>query len=406
MIPDLHPPPPREATAPREVVVLGSTGSIGTQTLEVAALHPEKLRVSALAAGSNWQALADQAREVRPDRVAIADRGAHAALVASLSGTGIEVLAGDEALVELARDPNADIVVGAVVGAAGLRPTLAALEAGTDVALATKEALVIAGALVADASRRSGARVLPIDSEHSALFQCLVGESRPTVERVVLTASGGPFRDRDPRTFANITPEEALDHPNWDMGARVTVDSATLMNKGLEVIEARWLYDLRPDQIGVAVHPQSIVHSVVEFVDGSAKAQVGAPDMRVPIQYALSFPERWPAPFPRVEWGTLGALDFREPDLEAFPALALAFSAMEAGGAAPAVLNAADEIAVAAFLDGAIGFQDIPRVVERALDDLSGADSHSLGDLLRADAAAREHARQSAGGAEALSEAG
>lgn len=395
MIPDLQRPTSRTYRPAREVVVLGSTGSIGTQTLEVAALFPERLRIRALSAGRNWELLAEQARAVRPERVAIVEEAAAGPLRAALADTGIEVLVGAEALVTLASDPEADVVVGAVVGAAGLRPTLAALEAGTDVALATKEALVIAGALVTEVSARTGARVLPIDSEHSALFQCLVGEPAASIERVILTASGGPFRDRDPRTFGSVTAAEALAHPNWDMGARISVDSATMMNKGLEVIEARWLYDLAPDQIGVVVHPQSIVHSVVEFVDGSAKAQVGVPDMRVPIQYALTFPDRWPAPHPRLDWGTLGTLDFRAPDLDAFPALALAFRAMEEGGAAPAVLNAADEVAVAAFLDGQIGFTDIARLVEEAMDAHGGAPANTLDDLLAADSAARQHVRQS-----------
>ena len=239
--------------------------------------------------------------------------------------------------------------------------------------------------------------MLPIDSEHSALFQCLVGEPPEAVERVVLTASGGPFRDRDPATFDAITPEEALDHPNWSMGARITVDSATMMNKALEVIEARWLYGLRPDQIAVVVHPQSVVHSVVEFVDGSAKAQVGVPDMRVPIQYALSFPDRWPAPHPRLDWAALGSLDFAAPDPEAFPALPLAYAAMDAGGAVPAALNAADEVAVQAFLDGRIRFTEIPRLVEAAMEEARDAASGSLGALLEADRRARAFVRQRIG---------
>ncbi|MEL6617211.1 MAG: 1-deoxy-D-xylulose-5-phosphate reductoisomerase, partial [Bacteroidota bacterium] len=336
----------------------------------------------------NWELLAEQATAVRPDRVAIAEAACAGPLAAALAGTGIEVLAGSDALDDLAGDPEADLVVASVVGAAGLRPTLAALNAGTDVALATKEALVVAGALVRDACQASGATVLPIDSEHSALFQCLLGEPPEAIERVVLTASGGPFRDRDPRTFGAITPQEALNHPNWSMGARITVDSATMMNKALEVIEARWLYDLEPDQIGVVVHPQSIVHSIVEFTDGSAKAQVGVPTMLVPIQYALSFPRRWPAPHPRLDWGTLGSLDFREPDRKAFPALPLAWDAMEAGGAVPAALNAADEVAVEVFLQGRIGFTDIPRLVEGAMDAAREASGDTLEALLDADRAA------------------
>ena len=395
MIPDLRHPAPRHPRAPRRLAVLGSTGSIGTQTLEVAALHPEAVRIVTLTAGRNWKLLAEQAREVRPERVVIADEAAHAPLAEALAGTGIEVLAGEAAIVDVA--PEADLVVAAIVGAAGLRPTLAALCAGVDVALATKEALVVAGALVRDACAASGAHVLPIDSEHSALFQCLVGEPPEAVERVVLTASGGPFRDRDPKTFASITPEEALDHPNWSMGARITVDSATMMNKVLEVIEARWLYDLRPEQVGVVVHPQSIVHSVVEFVDGSAKAQIGVPTMKVPIQYALSFPDRWPAPFPRLDWATLGSLDFHAPDESAFPALPLAQEALRAGGAVPAALNAADEVAVQAFLDGRVRFPDIPRLVEAAMDDARGASGESLDALLDADARARAFVRQRLG---------
>ena len=387
MLPDLRPPPARPPGTRRDVVVLGSTGSIGTQTLAVAARFPERLRITGLAAGADWRALAEQARAVRPDTVVIADESAYADLAAALAGTGIAVEAGPAAVEALAR--TGDVVVAAIVGAAGVRPALAAVEAGRTVALSNKEALVVAGALVASAAVRTGAVVVPVDSEHSALFQCLVGEPAGAVETLTLTASGGPFRDRDPATFGQVTPAEALRHPNWTMGARVTIDSATLMNKGLEVIEARWLFDVPADRIAVAVHPQSAVHSVVTFVDGSSKAQLGVPDMGVPIQVALSYPERWPAPFARLDVPTLGRLDFAPPDLEAFPCLGLAFAALRAGGAVPAAMNAADEVAVARFLAGGIGFCDIPRLVEAGMAAADGGDASTVDGLLEVDARAR-----------------
>ncbi|MAS54194.1 MAG: 1-deoxy-D-xylulose-5-phosphate reductoisomerase, partial [Pimelobacter sp.] len=310
MLPDLRPPAPRPGADPRGVAVLGSTGSIGVQTLEVAARFPDRLRVVSLAAGTRWETLAEQARAVRPERVVIADESAYASLRGALAGTGIDVAAGAEAVRALAEDSGAEIVVAAIVGAAGLRPTLAAAESGKTIALANKESLVVAGALVRDAAARSGAVVIPVDSEHSALFQCLVGEPEGCVDRLVLTASGGPFRERPASTFGAITPAEAVAHPNWSMGAKISVDSATMMNKGLEVIEARWLFGVDADRIEVVVHPQSVVHSVVEFVDGSSKAQVGPPDMKVPIQVALAYPDRWAAPHPRLDWTRTGPLTF------------------------------------------------------------------------------------------------
>ena len=387
MIPDLQ-AFPAHPDRPRRLVVLGSTGSIGTQTLEVAALFPEKVAIHTLVAGSRWQELAEQARRVRPSRVVIADEAAYASLADALADLPVEVAAGEEAVVDAAADPEADLVVAAIVGVAGLRPTLAALDAGTTVALSNKEALVVAGALVRDACARTGARVLPVDSEHSALFQSLVGESIETVERMILTASGGPFRDRPAGTFGDIRPADALAHPNWDMGAKVTIDSATLMNKGLEVIEAHWLFGLPPEKLDVTVHPQSIVHSVVEFVDGSSKAQLGQPDMKVPIQVALSFPERWPAPHARLAWPAIGSLDFRAPDLDRFPCLGLSYEALRRGGSAPAALNAADEAAVGLFLDGRAGFTDIPRLVEAGLACANGH-ADSLDDLFDVDRQAR-----------------
>ena len=387
MLPDLRPPALRPPGTRRDVVVLGSTGSIGTQTLAVAARFPDRLRVSALAAGSDWEGLARQARDVRPDAVAISDEAAYATLRDALAGTGIRVEAGPAAVEALAR--TGDVVVAAIVGSAGVRPAMAAVESGRTVALSNKEALVVAGALVAAAARRSGAVVIPVDSEHSAIFQCLIGEAAGSVESITLTASGGPFRTRDAATFAAITPEEALRHPNWAMGARVTIDSATLMNKGLEVIEAHWLFGVPPERITVAVHPQSAVHSLVTFVDGSAKAQLGVPDMGVPIQLGLSFPERWPGPVARLDVAALGTLDFALPDLNAFPCLGLAYAALRAGGATPAAMNAADEVAVARFLRGEIAFPDIPRVVEAGMAAAAGSDAATVDGLLDADRRAR-----------------
>jgi 1-deoxy-D-xylulose-5-phosphate reductoisomerase len=392
MLPDLRPPPARPPGTRRDLVVLGSTGSIGTQTLAVAARFPDRLRVAGLACGSDWRRLAEQARAVRPDTVVVADEAARAPLVEALAGTGVRVEAGAAALDALAR--TGDVVVGAVVGAAGVQPVLAAVEAGKTVALSNKEALVVAGALVREAAARSGAVVVPVDSEHSALFQCLVGEPAGAVESITLTASGGPFRDRPVATFAAITAAEALQHPNWAMGARVTVDSATLMNKGLEVIEAHWLFGVPADRIEVTVHPQSAVHSVVTFVDGSSKAQLGVPDMAVPIQVALSYPERWPAPHARLDFARLGRLDFAPPDLGRFPCLGLAYAALRAGGAVPAALNAADEVAVARFLAGAVRFTDIPRLVEAGMAAAEGGDAATLGGLLDVDARARHLAAE------------
>jgi 1-deoxy-D-xylulose-5-phosphate reductoisomerase len=395
MLPPLYHPPAPPADGPRRLVVLGATGSIGTQALEIAALFPDRLAVKALAAGSDWEALAALARRFRPEAVAIAEPAAYAPLVEALAGTGVRVLCGQEGLCEVAALDGADVVVAAVVGAAGLAPTLAAVEAGKTVALANKETLVMAGALVKEKAARHGAVLLPVDSEHSAVFQCLVGEDPAAVEKLILTASGGPFLRRPAATFDAITPEEALAHPNWRMGAKVTVDSATLANKGLEVIEARWLFDLAPEQIEVLVHPQSIVHSLVAFRDGSTKAQLGVPDMRVPIQYALTYPARWSAPHPRVDWATLGALDFEPPDTERFPALALAREALRRGGAAPAAFNAANEAAVALFLERRVTFTAIPRLIEAAL----AADAYPAEDLdalLAADAAARAAVRERA----------
>jgi 1-deoxy-D-xylulose-5-phosphate reductoisomerase len=375
--------------SPRGVAVLGSTGSIGTQTLDVLRLFPDRFDVRALTAGSNADLLVDQAREFRPACVAIGDAGRADAVRDELAGTGVEVQAGEAGLCTAAERADVDVVVAAVVGFAGLPPVLRALKAGKQVALANKETLVVAGELVNRVAEQSGGSLVPVDSEHSAVFQCMAGESDRSVEQVVLTASGGPFRTRPKETFADVTVEEALDHPNWSMGAKITIDSATMMNKGLEVIEARWLFDLAVDEVEVLVHPQSIVHSMVAFNDGAVKAQLGVPDMKVPIQYALSHPARWPAPHERLDWSELSRLDFETPDTDKFPCLALAYRALEAGGTAPAVLNAANERAVDLFLDEQIGFTDIPRAVDEALASLPVADATSLSALREADRRAR-----------------
>ena len=381
---------------PRRLAVLGSTGSIGTQTLEIAQLFPDRLKIQALASGSNWELLAEQARTFQPEVVCIADEAKYTSLKDALSGTPTRVVSGMEGLCEIASAADVDAVVAAIVGAAGLRPTLAAVEAGKMVALANKETLVLAGALVERLAREHGATLIPVDSEHSAIFQCLVGEEAETVESITLTASGGPFRTRPADTFGAITKAEALNHPNWTMGAKITIDSATLMNKGLEVIEAHWLFGLSPDRINIVVHPQSIIHSFVTFVDGSVKAQLGVPDMKVPIQYALTFPYRWSAPHERIDWTVLGSLDFEEPDFERFPCLQLAFEALQQGGTAPAVLNAANEAAVELFLAERIGFTDIPRLIERALSQILNEGGDDLESLLAADQAARNTVREHA----------
>lgn len=384
--------------APRGLSILGATGSIGTQTLAIVRLFPDRLRVRALTGHSNADLLARQALEFRPDCVVIGTAGGAARLRAALAGTGIRVLEGPAGLCEAAALPEADVVMAAMVGVAGLEPVLAAIRAGKTVALANKETLVVAGALVKDLLAQRGGTLVPVDSEHSAIFQCLVGEPARTVESLVLTASGGPFRTRAVETFGAITRDDALRHPNWSMGAKITVDSATMMNKGLEVIEARWLFDVQAGQIDVLVHPQSIIHSMVTFSDGSTKAQLGVPDMKVPIQYALSYPDRWPALHPRLDWGRLKRLDFEPPDVDKFPCLRLAYEALALGGTAPAVLNAANEQAVALFLKNRIRFVDIPRAVEAALGKVARTVQPSYDALVEADAEARRLVLEHGGG--------
>lgn len=381
----------------KRIALLGSTGSIGRSTLDVIDAFPGRFVVRAIAGGRQVDRIEAQARRYAPELVAISDPDA-AAEVARRLGAGFRVVGGPEALVEAARLADVDLVVCAVVGAAGLASAHAAVEAGRDVALANKEALVAGGAFVTAAARRTGAAILPVDSEHNALHQCLRGETNAEVRRLWLTASGGPFRDRTSESLARVTPEEALAHPTWVMGPKITVDSATLMNKGLEIIEAHWLFDVPAERIRVVIHPKSVVHSMVEFVDGSFKAQLGVTDMRHPIQYALTWPERHGTSLPAFDPVGAGPLEFREPDPVRFPCLALAVDALVAGGAAPAVLNAANEVAVAAFLDRRLAFTEIPVVVRAALDRHAGEPAASLEDVLRADARARQTAARAASG--------
>jgi 1-deoxy-D-xylulose-5-phosphate reductoisomerase len=385
----------------KRIAILGSTGSIGQSALSVVAAHPDRLRVVALVAGGNAALLADQVGRFHPDVIAVATEGALAELRDRLEGQpSPRVLpCGRAGLVAAATHPDVDIVLCASSGTAGLEAALAAIDANKTLALANKEVLVMAGALMVEAARRRGVAILPVDSEHNAIHQCLHGRDPKDVRRVILTASGGPFRQFDMSALRRVTPEDALRHPTWRMGRKITIDSATLMNKGLEVIEAHWLFDVPAAAIDVVVHPQSVVHSMVELCDGSVIAQLGVTDMRLPIQYAFSYPERWPAPVAPLDIAHLGAVDFSPPDVSRFPCLRLAYAALEHGGAWPAVLNAANEMAVEAFLARAIPFPAIPHVIERALE---GADKHvgapqSLGDVRQIDAWAREYAAETIG---------
>jgi 1-deoxy-D-xylulose-5-phosphate reductoisomerase len=372
------------------VVILGSTGSVGRSALSVIDHDGgSRLKAWGLSAHSRWQALADQARSRRPRYITLADPE-HARLVdRELRGCDVEVLSGVDGLIRMVQDPQTDRVLSAIVGAGGLEGTWAALEAGKIVALANKETLVVAGPLIMELARARGTQILPVDSEHSAIFQALKAGSARDVHRVILTSSGGPFRGRSTRELRDVTPEDALKHPTWQMGPKISIDSATLMNKALEVIEARWLFDLEPHQIEVVIHPESIVHSMVEFVDGSVIAQLSPPDMRLPIQYALTYPDRTPGGSPRFDWSASLSLHFEPPDRETFPCLDLGFEVMRRGGTAGAALNAANEAAVARFLAGEIGFLDIARACRAALDHHTFDPRPTLDSLWNVDAWAR-----------------
>ena len=377
-------------TRPKGIAVLGSTGSIGRQTLDVVEAFPGRFRVVALACHSSADAIIAQAHRHKPRLIALADAQAAETAIRALRDTGVEVMAGPQAIVQCALHPEADVVVAAAAGIVGLLPVWAAVRDGKTLALANKEPLVVAGHLIVSEAARSGAQLLPVDSEHSAIFQSLLGHDRRTVARVILTASGGPFRDVPLEELHCVTPQQALAHPTWKMGPKVTVDSATLMNKGLELIEARWLFGLAPEQIDIILHRESIVHSLVEFVDGSVIAHLAQPDMRLPIQFALSYPERLPRSDPPPDLTRIGTLRFEPFSLERWPCVRLAREALAKGGTAPAALSAADEVAVARFLEGRTTFADIPRIIEGVLDAHEVQAGDSIEALLAADREVRE----------------
>ncbi len=377
----------------KNLAILGSTGSIGVSTLNIVAAHPDLFRVVSLSAGNNLDRLEEQIRRFRPQIVSVVLPESARELRQRLGPDAPEVVSGVEGLIACATHGQVEMVVSAIVGAAGLVPTMAAIRSGKDIALANKETLVTAGPLVMEAVARHGVKLYPVDSEHSAIFQSLEGHRRSDVRRLILTASGGPFRNRPLSELGRVTPDDALAHPNWSMGRKISIDSATMMNKGLEVIEACWLFDLPPERVAVHIHPQSIVHSMVEYIDGAVIAQLGIPDMRTPIAYALSYPDRLPLDLPPLDLCAMKTLTFEEPDPEKFPCLALAYQAAQTGGTAPAVLNAANEIAVEAFLSGRIGFLDIAAVIRRVLDRHSPLELEHIDTALRADRWGREEAR-------------
>ncbi len=379
-------------TPPRHVTVLGSTGSVGSKTIELIARQPGSFVVEALTANRNVEALAEQAQRLLPHMAVVADQACYQELKKALGGTGIELAAGSDAVIEAAARP-AEWVMASIVGTAGLRPTLSAVQRGAIVAFANKECLIAAGQVMAAEIERSGATLLPVDSEHSAIFQVFDFNHADKVDRIILTASGGPFRTLETEAMETVTPEQAVTHPNWDMGAKISVDSATMMNKGLELIEAYHLFPVEKNQIDILVHPQSVVHSLVEYVDGSVLAQLGTPDMRVPIAYALGWPKRMATSAPRLRLEEVRELTFEAPDQDRFPALALARQVLETGGAAPTILSAANEIAVQSFLVREIGFLDIVRTVARTLDKAPNGELNTLDDVHLADATARGIAR-------------
>ncbi len=369
----------------KHIAILGSTGSIGRQALDVIDQHPDVFQVEVLTAQNNTPLLISQAKKYKPNAVVIANKEHYDLLTNGLAGEEIKIYAGDNALASVVQMDTIDLVLTALVGYSGLLPTIKAIEAGKAIALANKETLVVAGELITKLARDKGVNIYPVDSEHSAIFQCLVGEFHNRIEKVILTASGGPFRGMKKKELAHVTKVEALRHPNWSMGDKVTIDSATLMNKGLEVIEARWLFGLRADQVEVVVHPQSIVHSMVQFEDGSIKAQLGLPDMRLPIQFALAYPNRLKSPFPRFDFENYPALNFEKPDTETFRNLALAFEALNKGGNMPCVLNAANEVAVAEFLKDRVGFLEMSAVVEQCMNKMAYIRNPSYEDYVETD---------------------
>lgn len=376
----------------KNIGVLGSTGSIGTQTLDIISEYPDRFRASVLTARRQWRLLAEQALKYKPDLVVIGDKEYYKPLKEALAGSHVEVCAGSRAIEEAAAYPATDTVVTAMVGYSGLLPTISAIKGGKTIALSNKETLVVAGELITGLCREYGVDIVPVDSEHSAIFQCLVGERRDEMRKIILTASGGPFRKLTKEQLSEVTPADALKHPNWDMGAKVTIDSASMMNKGFEMIEARWLFDCPPDRIEVVVHPQSIVHSMVEYRDGSVKAQLGVPDMHTPIRYALSYPTRLHTETCHMRLEDYATLTFERPDMDTFPLLGYAFEAIGKGGTMPCILNAANEIAVQAFLEGKIRFTDMPVVARKTMDATPWSSCTDLDTLIATNAEARKTA--------------
>jgi 1-deoxy-D-xylulose-5-phosphate reductoisomerase len=377
---------------PERIALLGSTGSIGSQALDVISMFPGEFIVEVLVAGSNIELLTRQAKQFNPNSVVVGNTEYYIKLKENLSDTDINIYSGEDAIVQVVTSAEVDVVIASIVGYSGLKPTIAAIKAGKKVALANKETLVVAGEIISKLARESGSLIIPVDSEHSAIFQCLIGESDNPIEKITLTASGGPFIGWSEEMLKAARPGDALKHPNWDMGNKITIDSASLMNKGLEVIEAKWLFNLSPEQISVIIHPQSIIHSFVHFADGSVKAQLGVPDMRLPILYALTYPGRFHSELPRLELSDYKTLTFVDPDLKKFRNLSLAYDALREGGNMPCILNAANEIAVQAFLSERIGFLQIPDVVEYTMGDGLYSDKYDLDFLEVTDYSAREKA--------------
>jgi len=369
----------------KRIAILGSTGSIGTQALEVIATHPDAFEVEVLSAQNNADLLIEQAQRFKPNAIVIVNEDHYQYVKDALKNEPVKVYAGENSLASVAQMETIDMVLTALVGYSGLKPTIKAIEAGKSIALANKETLVVAGELITKIAREKGVNIYPVDSEHSAIFQCVMGEFHNKIEKIVLTASGGPFRGKKKSDLTSITKRQALKHPNWTMGAKITIDSASLMNKGLEVIEAKWLFGLSPSQVEVVVHPQSIIHSLVQFEDGSMKAQLGLPDMRLPIQFALAYPNRLKSDFPRFDFSNYPALTFEKPDTETFRNLALAFEALERAGNMPCVLNAANEVAVAEFLKDRIGFLEMSDIVEKCLEKMHYIKSPGYDDYVNTD---------------------
>ena len=374
----------------KQIAILGSTGSIGTQALELIAAHPDKFEVYAITANNSVELLIEQAVRFQPEMVIIANEQHYAYIKKALENYPIKVYAGVKAICEMVELPSVDVVLTAMVGYAGLLPTIHAVKAGKRIALANKETLVVAGEIICDLAQQYRSAIIPVDSEHSAIFQCLIGEQNASVEKIILTASGGPFRQKTYDELRQVTTRDALKHPNWEMGAKITIDSASLMNKGFEVIEAKWLFGLKPSQIEVLIHPQSIIHSMVQFVDGSVKAQLGLPDMKLPIQYAFAFPQRIKNDYPRLDFAQYARFDFQQPDTSKFRNLAFAYDAMEKGGTMPCILNAANEVVVAAFLEEKIGFLRMSDIIEKTMQTASWIAKPTYEDYVLADKQARE----------------